>query len=159
MVIPIGKVVKTVGLKGEIKIYPYTENTKERFANNQKITINDHGYTIESLRFQGICPIIRLKDNPRIENVEPLVNGIVTIDSNDLPKIDGYYGYQLKGYTVVFNGQTIGKLIDFEQYGPQLNARIQHENQSLLVPFNPQFVETINDATTTIIMKGLDGLL
>lgn len=159
MDIQIGKVVKTVGLKGEIKIYPYTDNTKQRFAKNAQIFINNAGYTIESLRFQGICPIIRIKDHSTIESVESLVNATVTIDSEQLPTIDGYYGYQLKGFTVEFDGQTIGTLIDFEQYGPQLNARIQTFDRTLLIPFNPPFIASIDDASKHIVMKGLNGLL
>ena len=159
MVIPIGKVVKTVGLKGEIKIYPYTQNGKQRFAKGQIIEINGVKYTIASMRLQGICPIIKLFGLTTIEMVEPLINMEITIDSTQLPPIEGHYGYQLKGYRVIFNGLTIGTLVDFEQYGPQLNARIQQEDHTFLVPFNRPFIETIDDVNSTIIMKGLDGLL
>ena len=159
MVIPIGKVVKTIGLKGEIKIYPYTQNSTQRFAVGQTISINGIHYTVASMRFQGICPIIKLSDLTTIEMVEPLINMEITIDSSQLPPINGHYGYQLKGYRVVYNGSTIGTLIDFEQYGPQLNARIQQGDHAFLVPLNAPFIQTIDDDGSTLIMKGLDGLL
>lgn len=160
MKIEIGKIIKTVGLKGEFKVYPYTDEPELRFEKGNSIEFNGSSFKITKSRLQKGCPIIQVESITTIDDAMKLIGSIITIDSEDLPHDDGYYAYQLKGFFAVYNDENIGKIIDFQSYGAQTNARIDLGNgKTILVPFIHPFVEHIDEENQSITFINLEGLL
>ena len=57
--IKIGKVTAASGLKGEVRVYSYTENN-DRFEKLEKIRLEEDEYRIEKVRFQKNMVILKL---------------------------------------------------------------------------------------------------
>ena len=78
----IGLVSNTHGLKGEIKVRPYTESMK-RFEELSKIYIESNNvkteYEIEKVRYQKDVILLKLKGIDIIEDAEKLKNHIISI--------------------------------------------------------------------------------
>ena len=160
MNLEIGKIIKTVGLKGEMKIYPITTELEQRFKVGKRVFIGNMCYQIKSFRMQKGCPIIKLSSIDTIELAQPLIGSVLTVDVKDLPEIDGHYGYELKHYDVIYGDQLVGKVKGFESFGAQVNMRLDLLNgKSVLIPFIDPFSENIDDQVQCIVMKNLAGLL
>lgn len=160
MKIEIGKIIKTVGLKGEFKVYPYTDEPELRFEKGNSIEFNGSTYKIIKSRLQKGCPVIQVESINSIDDAMKLIGLIISIDSNDLPQDEGYYAYQLKGFSAYYNDKCIGTVVDFQSYGAQTNARIDLGNaKSILVPFIEPFIECIDEENQSITFVKLDGLL
>ena len=56
----LGQIVNAVGLKGENKVYPYTDY-KERFEELDQLFIEDKVYEIDRVRYQGNLAIVKFK--------------------------------------------------------------------------------------------------
>ena len=57
--IEIGKIVSSVGLKGQIKVYHYTDY-KERFEELGEITVDGDVYKIDAVRYAKRQPVLSL---------------------------------------------------------------------------------------------------
>lgn len=161
MNIEVGKIIKTVGLKGEMKIYPLSDDYLLRFKKGEKLLINGKQHTIISFRLNKQCPVIKVSDIESIDQVEPLIGTIITIDSSWLPPLgeNEYYGYQLKGFKVKYNDKVIGTVIGFETY-QQLNVRIQlDDGTTMLLPYFGAFKQSVDVERQEIVMANLEGLL
>jgi 16S rRNA processing protein RimM len=58
--IKIGEVVNVVGLRGELKIYPYSEN-KERFETLKTVYFDDAIVKIEKVRYKDNLVILKIE--------------------------------------------------------------------------------------------------
>lgn len=160
MNLEIGKIIKTVGLKGEMKVYPITVEIEQRFSKGCEILINNRKHTIISYRDQKGCPIIKVNDIASIDQAETLIGQMIYVDSNDLPENDGFYGYELKQFSVIYNESVVGRVKGFESFGAQVNMRLEkNDGKSVLIPFIEPFIVEIDEANQQIIMKNLEGLL
>ena len=56
----LGQIVNAVGLKGESKVYPYTDY-KERFEELDSLYIEDSLYKIEKVRYMGEMAIVKFE--------------------------------------------------------------------------------------------------
>lgn len=160
MNLEIGKIIKTVGLKGEMKVYPITVEIEQRFSKGCEILINNTKHMIISYRDQKGCPIIKVNDITSIDQAEILIGQMIYVDSNDLPENDGFYGYELKQFSVIYNKSVVGRVKGFESFGAQVNMRLEkNDGKSVLIPFIEPFIVEIDEANQQIVMKNLEGLL
>ena len=56
----IGKIVNAVGLKGEIKVYCYTDR-KEQFETLGSVWLEEESCAIERVRYQGNVVILKIR--------------------------------------------------------------------------------------------------
>ena len=56
----MGKIVNVVGLKGEVKVYSYTDRN-ERFEELESIWLENKVYNIENVRYQNKVVILKLE--------------------------------------------------------------------------------------------------
>ena len=74
--IEFGKIVNTHALKGEIKIYSYTDNI-ENILSLKNVYINNQKYTVSNSRFLKGMFTMKLKEVNSIEEAEKLVGSII----------------------------------------------------------------------------------
>ena len=159
--IQIGKIVNAVALKGEVKVYNYSD--EGRFDMLENILVEDIEYKIEKVRYQGNMVILKLKGVNDRNAAEALKNQYIYIWESDLPELDEdtYYIRDLIGMTIIDdNGTTIGLLCDVIQGTAQDLYEIKLKNGKLgYIPAVAEFVKDIDLDKNIITVKLIEGLL
>ena len=85
----IGKIVKTHGLKGEMKVYSFTDYP-ERFAEIDYLYMDesDRKYFIENIKYQKNMAILKIKGIDTIEEAENLIDTTLYIDQANLRELE-----------------------------------------------------------------------
>jgi len=160
--IKIGKIVNAVGLKGEVKVYNYS-NEKERYEELEDILIEEKIYNIQKVRYKDNMVILKLKNVDNRNDAEDLKNKSLFIDEEDLPALNEgeYYIKDLIGFDVALEtGEKIGILIDV------ITERVQDlycikntEGKVIYLPRVKEFVLKIDIEEKLISVKLPEGLL
>lgn len=162
--IEVGKIVNTHGLKGEIKINPWTDSPEVFEAFDNLYVSPEKCYPVVSVRYQKSCVLVRLSGVDSIEDAEKLKNRVVYTDRNifeDLP--DGVYLVSdIIGLEVFEGEKSLGKIADVLNTGSNDVYVVRRDGaRDLLVPAIKDVVSEINIADgriDVILPKGLlDG--
>ena len=161
--VQIGKIVNTFGVKGELKVYSYTDFNDERFKVGSTIYLGENyiPVEIETYRIHKKMVLLSFKDMQDINLVEKYKDLFVYKSTDDIkPLEDGYYFSDIKGLDVYVNDERIGKVVNVETGVTANNLRVlsDHDKSEHLVPFLPVFVKKIdleNNRIDIIDMKGL----
>ncbi len=160
--IKIGEVVNVVGLKGELKVYHFTDY-KERFEEIRKIYLDQDLFQITGVRYIKDMVILKL-DGINDRNMAELKKGkSIYINKEDvrvLPE-DTYYIFDLIGLKVVDDeNKIIGTVSDVIKNTSQDLYEIEQENgKKFLVPAVEEFIIGIDMNHRVMQVKLLDGLL
>lgn len=160
--IKIGQVVNVVGLKGELKVYHYSDY-KERFEEFDNLYLDQEHHLIEKVRYQGHMVILKLKGIDNRDAAEAQKNKDVFITEAELRELpEGtYYIKDMIGMTVTEQGAgRLGVLIDVMKNTAQDLYEVELENKKrIYIPVVDEFVLDINMESKTILVKLPEGLL
>ena len=113
----IGQISNTHGLKGEMKVRPFTEKNED-YAKLENILVDFNGtlkeYTVESVRYQKDVVLMKLKGVDDIEEAEKLKGHYIKIPRDSAKKIneDEYFIADLLGCEVYQDETLLGVLDD-----------------------------------------------
>lgn len=165
--IKIGKIVNAVALRGEVKVYHYTDY-KERFEEIEEILVESKGkyqpYKIEGVRYQKNTAILKLKgvnDRNMAEALKERDIYITEAELRELPE-DTFYVKDLIGCTVLNaeNGKTIGEIKDVLQNSAQDIYQIELPNgKEALIPVVGEFVKEVNIAEKFVKIQLIPGFI
>ena len=113
----IGKIVKPQGIRGEVKVYPYTDSA-EVFGEIERVFIGGEEYKILNARFSDGMAYLALRGVPDRNAAELLRGCELTIprDEAPMPEDGSYYIADLIGSVIVTDtGKTLGTLTDIRQ--------------------------------------------
>ncbi len=161
----LGKITKPHGIRGEVKIYPYTEDPASFVQYRHLFLSRDGGGTTRSCtniqaRVQGNVVIVKLKECTSRTEAESLVGAEVLLRSEELPELDQgeFYLYTLEGKQAVSEtGEDIGVIETFFTAGGQTNLIIKDQDQEYLVPLVAEFVVDIREGEVVLCLP--PGLL
>lgn len=115
----IGQIVNTVGLKGFVRVVPYTDdNTRFELLNSVYLVDKKYcnKYKIEEVRYQKNLVLLKFKDINNINEAENLKNLYIEIDRKDAVKLpeNTYFIMDLIGLDVINieNQEFLGKIED-----------------------------------------------
>ncbi len=158
----IGKIVNAVGLKGEIKVYCYTDR-KEQFETLGSVWLEEESCAIERVRYQGNVVILKIRGIDDRNAAEKQKGKGVFIEESDLAELpeDTYYIRDLLGAEVRLEDESlIGTLSDVVQNSAQDLYEIRQEDgRKVLLPVVKEFVLKIQPEEGVIYVKLPDGLL
>ena len=158
----IGKIVNAVGLKGEVKVYCYTDR-KERFEELERVYVEDTPYPIANVRYQANVAILRLEGIDDRNQAEAQKGKNVSILESDLERLpeDTYYVRDLLGIAVADEeGRVLGSLSDVVQSSAQDLYEIKLESgKKILRPAVREFVLSVDMENRTMNVKLPEGLL
>ena len=173
--IKIGKIVNAVALRGEVKVYHYSDY-KERFEELDEILVERNGakrhamerYTIEGVRYQKDMAILKLKgvnDRNAAEALKDCDVYITEADLRELPE-DTFYVRDLIGCRVINEGsesetaEEIGTITDVLQNSAQDIYQIKTKSgKEVLIPAVGEFVKEINIGEKTVKVSLIPGFL
>lgn len=168
--IKIGKIVSAVALKGEVKIYHYSDY-KERFEELDRIILSSAGkktaereYEIEKVRYQKDMVIVKLRGVDDRNGAEALKDLDVLITEEDLRELpeNTFYIRDLIGCRVVDSRdmKTLGEISDVLQTGAQDIYQVELAGGGqALIPVVGQFIESVDIDEKTVVVKVIPGLI
>lgn len=161
----IGQIVNTYGIKGFVKVVPYTDN-KKRFEDLKNIYVEQgkklNTYLIEEVKYSKDLVLLKLKGIDDINQAEILKNCYLKIDRKDavdLPK-DTFFIVDLIGLEVVTQeNRVLGKLIDIFPTGSNDVYVVKDEKgKQILLPAIKDVIKKIDIESKTITVCLIDGL-
>ncbi len=164
-----GKVVKCHGLKGELKVFPYSSDPSNFQRLNTVYIYPEDGqkgyplaFEIEKKRIQKNHIIVKLKGIDTLQEAEKLVKKSIYITTDLLEETqqDEYYWYQLIGLDVYTSkGEQIGRVKNLMETPAYDILIINSEEKEILIPFNEVFVENVDLEKSKIVTNPIKGLL
>ena len=157
----MGKVVNVVGLKGEVKIYSYTDRN-ERFEELDQIWLDSKAYAIENVRYQNKVVILKLEGINDRNKAEEQRNKKVYIEEADLAELpdDTYYVRDLIGLSVVTEEGELGKITDVIQNSAQDLYEVKTaEGKKVYIPVVKEFVNEVDMENEVVKVTLPEGLL
>ncbi len=160
--IKVGQVVNAVGLRGELKVYHYSDY-KERFEELTKIYLENTLYKISGVRYMKEMVILKLLGIDDRTEAEKHKGEDIYFDKEDmriLPE-DTYYISDLIGLVVIDeSGSAIGTLCDVIQNSAQDLYEVERDNKSkFLIPAVEEFILKIDMNSRTMTVRLIEGLL
>ena len=165
MYLEIGKIAGTHGLKGEIKVFPITDDPK-RFQLLKEINVylrdKVETYTIQCVRYNKQFVLLKLKEIDHIDRAALLKNGLIKIPKDQaLPlEEDQYYIGDLIGLKVFEEENHLGIISDVIQTGANDVYVVSREGKKdLLIPSIKQCILNVNidqGIMKVHLLKGLE---
>ena len=172
----VGKIVKSVGLKGYVKVISLTD-FNERFETLERIYIlsdNEKDFIKnrlnKSLTF-NIEDVILLKDQVKIKfegydnrtDADELKNCFLIIDESDKVELpnDYYYYFDLINLKVLSDKKEIGFVKNVENYGGDdlLVIELNKTKKNMFIPLRNQFIKKIDLDKRIIDVTLIDGFI
>ena len=162
----VGQIVNTNGLKGLLKVNPFTDNIK-KFEKLKTILIEHKKellkFEIESVRYQKNQVLLKLKGIESIEEAEKYKEDYIKIKRSDNEKLpeDTYYIVDLIGLDVYTQkGELLGILDDIFQTGSNDVYVVKNKiGNQILLPAISDVIKSIDLKQRKIIVNIIKGLL
>ena len=165
--IPVGKVTKTHGLKGELKLYPsmgdeWIADTRQIRLSRDNPAQNFAECHIQSIRGKDIPLIIKFKKIDCVEAAEGLVGQTLYVLRDQLPDLpeDEYYWFQIEGLRVYDEDEHYyGNIVEIIRTGSNDVYVVRDDEKELLLPMIDSVVKTIDLEAGKLIFHPVGGLL
>ena len=161
----VGAIANTHGIKGEVKVFPTTDDPK-RFTWLKQVFL-DTGkekieLEVEKVRFFKNLVIVKFKGIDNINDIEKYKGcDLLVTRENAIPLEEGeYYLADIIGAEVYTeDGNGFGTLTDVLETGANLVYVVEHEGEEVLLPVIERCVKDVNVEEKKIVVHILPGLL
>ena len=162
----IGQIVNTFGIKGMVKIKPFTDDIN-RFDNMKSVYIEIRNkkeiYEIEEVKYHKDMVLIKFKGINKVEEAELLRNAYLKVNRNDEPELEEgtYYIVDLLGLDVYSDeGILLGKVDDIFNNGSTDIYVVKDElGKQVLLPGISDVIKEVNLEEGKIVVHILKGLI
>ena len=162
----IGQIINTFGIKGEVKVFPLTDNIN-RFDDLEKVYIkakkDSKLYKIESIKYHKNMVLIKLKSINTPEQAELLKNAYIEIDRNQAIQLkEGeYFIVDLIGLDVYTDeGKLLGKVDDIYNTGANDIYVVKDElGKQILLPGIKEVIKNVDLDSEKITVHLIPGLI
>lgn len=156
----IGKIVNVHGIKGEVKIYPYTDHVGI-FESLSYLIIDKKEYAVTSVRIHKKMILVQFTDIKNRSQAENYINKLVYIYRKDGHKLDEneYYINDLIGCEVFEDDISLGKITDLIQTGSNDVYIVSKNQKEILIPALENVITKIDIIAKKIKVKLPEGLI
>ena len=162
----IGQIVNTCGIKGMVKVKPFTDDIK-RFDKLETIYIENKSgrkeYEVQEVKYHKNMVLMKLRDINTMEEAELLRQSYLLVDrEKEEPLEEGvYYIVDLLGLEVFTDeGQLLGKVDDIFNTGSNDVYVVKDElGKQVLLPGIPEVLKEINLEEGKITVHLIAGLM
>ncbi|MFA5575785.1 MAG: ribosome maturation factor RimM [Tissierellaceae bacterium] len=160
----IGKIINSHGVKGEVKVYPLTDDVT-RFNHLKKAYVGDRKIELvaEWARYHKNLVILKFRDYDDINKILAFKDNFLYVRDDDrvnLPE-NHFFIYDLLGSHVYdMDSIFIGNLVDILQ-GAANDVYVvrDRENKEHMIPAVRQFIKDVNIAEKKIIIDPIEGMI
>ena len=165
--IPVGKIARTHGVRGLVKILPYGESLALQGAGEKvflagSLKETPETLTIVSAKNQGKILLVQFQDLTSVDEAKGIVGREVLLPEDRLPPTqdDEYYHYQLIGLEVVTKrGDRIGVLRGIIETGGNDVYSIDRNGREFLVPAIEGVIEDVDLQQNRMVIDPPEGLM
>lgn len=162
----IGQIVNTNGLKGILKVKPFTDDIT-RFEKLKTIYIQKANelieFKIEKVRYSKNMVLLKLEGIDDINEAEKYRNFYIKIDRKDAVELEenSYFIIDIIGSEVFTDeNNLLGKVIDILQTGSNdVYAVKDDKGKEILLPAIEDVIKDVDIKNKKIIVHLLDGLI
>lgn len=163
----VGEIVNTHGIRGEVKVFPRTDFSEQRFVKGNKLLIEFQGELIESTihtaRQHKNVYIILLDGYQNINEVEKFKGCLVMVPASDKIELDTdeYYVFEIVGCSVVTDqGEEIGTITEVLKPGANDVWVAERKNkQPVYIPVIDDVVLKVDIKDKIIVIDPMEGML
>lgn len=162
----IGQIVNTYGIKGFLKVVPYTDDiTRFEKLNNIYIQTKKslETVTIEEVKYSKNLVLLKIKEIDDINSAEIYKNCYIKIDRSDAVELpeDSYFIIDLIGVEVITDeGENIGNIIDVFSTGANDVYVVKNElGKQVLLPAIGDVIKNVDIKNKKMIVHLLEGLV
>ena len=156
MLVYLGKIVNTHGIKGELRIISDFKYKDTVFKINNKIYIDNKEYIIKSYRHHKIYDMITLEGINDIDSAL-ILKGLDVYISREDYKFDGYLNEDLIGLDVYDKDIYKGKIVDIVK-SKKYDLLVIDGIERHMVPNIKEFIENVDLDKKQINIKYIRGL-
>ena len=164
--IPVGKIIGTHGIKGQLKVHSYSGNFESLNAARSVVLKSADGtlreFTLKSINANSGKFIIGFTDFDDIDQVKPLVGNELCLKRRHLPKLtdDEYYWSDLIGLQVFTDdGTLLGTIAEIFETGSSDIYVVRDKKREYLIPAIADVVKLVDLDSGKIVITPLEGLL
>ena len=162
----IGQIVNTFGIKGMVKVKPFTDDIK-RFDKLKKVYIENKNsrkeYEIEEIKYHKEMVLIKFKGIENPEDANLLRESYLTVDrDSEEPLEEGtYYIVDMIGLEVeTEEGEKLGSLVDIFNTGSNDIYVVKNElGKQILLPAIKDVIKKIDMEKRKITVHLIPGLM
>lgn len=164
----VGQILKPHGIRGEVKVYPLTDNYK-RYSKLKKVfttkdDVNFIPIEIESVKYVKEFPIIKLKGTDTVNDAEKLREVYIYVDRENAVKLpkDSYFIADLIGLKVITDEEEyLGELVSVFPTGSNDVYEVKSPNHknNILLPAIRDVVLDIDMEKREMKVHLLEGLI
>ncbi len=161
----IGKIVSVTGLKGEV-LLKHSLGKKTSLKGLQAIFIEEKEnsflpWFIESTKIKNASEIyLKIENINSRESAMILSQKQVWLPEPDFKKFTAKTApASLLGYTVINEGEALGKILEIIEHPHQLICRIELKEKEVLIPLNENTLQKVDHKKKEVNVKLPDGLL
>lgn len=149
----IGKIVKSVGLKGEVKILPLTDSTN-RFKKLKYVFVDGEKFAVEHASVRQDCAVLKLENISSVDTATKLKDKLIFVDRLDAIalKQNQFFIVDLIDATLVLDGKAIGKIVDTENFGASDIIVFNAGGREYRAPFVSDFFADVNVETRQVVV-------
>lgn len=163
--ISIGQIINTYGVKGELKVYPLTDNIS-RFDKLKIVYIEEnqelYEYEIQHIKYLNNIVIVKFKNIEDIESAEKFRNKYIKVHRNDAVKLpeDSFFICDVIGSDVfTIEGEQLGKVWDVIETGSNDVFVVKTKDKEILIPALKTIFKEIDIIKGRIIVELPEGLI
>jgi 16S rRNA processing protein RimM len=162
--VAVGKVVRTHGIRGALKVLPYGETLGELEAGEKLFSIEGQGQqqlTLASLNSQKRVLIVEFEEIGDMDQAQALTGKDLFIDKDRLPRLPAgeYYHFQLIGLLVeTREGKPLGTLRTVLETGGNDVYVVEMGGKELLIPAVEEVIGEVDLLNGKLIVDLPEGL-
>lgn len=161
----IGKMVATHGLKGDL-VLKHALGKKTVFKDLKALFIKDKTasylpWFLETARIKSDTEtLVKLEGINTTEQARALLQKEVWLAAADFEKYVAKNSViSFIGYTIVDNGQALGKIEEIIEQPHQIICKLVISNKEVLIPLHDETLKRIDNKSKMLLMELPDGLL
>ena len=160
-IIKLGKITAPQGIKGEVRVYPYTDKPT-RFSEIEAVLLDGRRCRIEKARYMKNMAILKLEGIDDRNAAETMRNRELLLPREELWKQpeDTYFVDDLVGCAVVSeDGAPVGTLKTIHSRPAQDLYEIERaDGSSFLLPAVKEFIKDVKTDEKIIVIHLIEGL-
>ena len=153
--IEAGEIVTTHGVRGEVKVLTWLDSP-ELLCEFDRCRIGGKDYTMESVRVQKTCNLVKLSGIDTMEAAQAMRGKVIELYREDIDE-DVIFGAELIGVEVYEGDALLGKITDVLDY-PASSVYVVSGEHEYMIPAVSQFILSTDVDANRMQVKLIEGM-
>ena len=153
--IEAGEIVTTHGVRGEVKVLTWLDSP-ELLCEFDRCRIDGKDYTMESVRVQKTCNLVKLSGVDTMEAAQAMRGKVIELYREDIDE-DVIFAAELVGVEVYQEDTLLGKVTDVLDY-PASSVYVVSGEHEYMIPAVNQFILSTDLERNRMQVKLIEGM-